>query len=187
CPLVAVNGEYDVDRAWVQPEVDAFSVATSHALDAVCGHGAPRSRVRLLGVPISRTFHARTRPQDRPAVCHRLGLAAGWPVVLVAGGSEGLGDLDGVAARLLRSAPSTAQFIVLAGRNVQLRRRCERLAASTPRLRVLGWTDQMAELMRAADLMVSKLGHTFAEALAAELPAVPLLAPPGDARVPRVP
>ncbi len=51
------------------------------------------------------------------------------------------------------------------------------------RLRVLGWTDRVPQLMAAADLMVSKLGSMFNEALAVELPIVALEPPPGAERV----
>jgi UDP-N-acetylglucosamine:LPS N-acetylglucosamine transferase len=53
------------------------------------------------------------------------------------------------------------------------------------RLRVLGWTEpeQMVNLMYAADLMVSKLGSMFNEAIASELPIIALEPPPGAERV----
>ena len=47
-------------------------------------------------------------------------------------------------------------------------------------MRVFGWTSDVAELMSAADLMVSKPGHTFDEAIASGLLSSlcrPLLAP----------
>jgi UDP-N-acetylglucosamine:LPS N-acetylglucosamine transferase len=75
--------------------------------------------------------------------------------------------------------------VLVAGRNERLRQRCELLSTSGegPRLRVLGWTNRFASLMRAADLMVSKLGNTFDEAVAAEVPVVALEPPPGSERV----
>jgi processive 1,2-diacylglycerol beta-glucosyltransferase len=50
-------------------------------------------------------------------------------------------------------------------------------------VRVLGWTSQVGDLMQAADLMVSKPGHTFDEAIASGLPLVSLPPPPGSERV----
>jgi processive 1,2-diacylglycerol beta-glucosyltransferase len=51
------------------------------------------------------------------------------------------------------------------------------------RLRVLGWTSAIRELMEAADVIVSKPGHTFDEAIATELPMVVLPPPPGSEEV----
>lgn len=185
CPLLAVNGEYDADRAWVQPEVDAYSVPSPSVRAELAGLGAPEWRIYDWGVPLAREFHNGERRADaRRSVCARLDLASDRPIVLVSGGSEGLGRPDLVAARLLQ-LPSRPQVIVLAGRNAQLRRRADALATgeAASRLRVMGWTREMATLMRAADALVSKLGHTFDEAMAVGLPLVALQPPPGSERV----
>lgn len=180
-PLVAVNGEYDADRAWVQPEVDLYSVPSDRIRDELTALGAPGGQVRAWGVPISSAFHV---SDDREALRSRV---RGWlnvtpadPLVLVAGGSEGLGTVEEAAERLLRLDHPRLQVVVLAGRSERLRRRAQALAARYPdRLRVLGWTPRMPELLRAADLLVSKLGHTFDEAVASGLPLVALRPPPG--------
>ena len=180
-PLVAVNGEYDADRAWVQHEVDVYSVPTAEAAAELRAHGAPHARVREWGVPVGAEFDAGTRDQARAEVCRSLRLNAEHPIVLVGGGSEGLGRPDLVARRVLDLTQVPPQIVVLAGRNARLEQRCRRLAVEAPdRVRVLGWTSDVAELMRAADLMVSKPGHTFDEAIASGLPLVSLPAPPGS-------
>lgn len=182
CPLVAVNGEYDSDRAWVQPEVDAYSVPSPAVRAELAALGAPQWRIHDWGVPLAGEFHnGEPRADARRDVCERLALSNSRPVVLVSGGSEGLGRPDLVAERLL-DLPSKPQVIVLAGRNERLRRRAEALAASgsASRVRVLGWTERIATLMRAADVFVSKLGHTFDEARAVGLPLVTLEPPPGS-------
>jgi UDP-N-acetylglucosamine:LPS N-acetylglucosamine transferase len=186
CPLIAVNGEYDADRAWIQPEIDVYCTATSQVGDELRAHGAISERLRVLGVPLAREFHIATSPsQERADVCNRLDLDSGAPVILVSGGSEGLGGIDAVVARLLRIPRSDASIVVLAGRNSRLKTACERIGGhqAPHRVRVLGWTSDVAELMRGADLMVSKLGHTFDEALASGLPVIALEPPPGSERV----
>jgi len=184
-PLVAVNGEYDVDRAWLQPEVDLFCVTTEEIRDRLSALGGSRRQIRAWGVPLAACFHVfDDRERLREAVCGWLNLETEKPLLLVAGGSEGLGRVEAAAARLLRLEHSRPQVVVLAGRNERLRQRCERLATRYPnRLRVLGWTSRMPELMRAADLIVSKLGHTFDEAIASGLPLIALEPPPGAERV----
>lgn len=185
-PLVAVNVNYDADRAWVQDEVNLFCAATERVREELIAHGAKSERIRVWGVPLGPEFKAHVgREEERARVCRRLGLAPQLPLVLVAGGSEGLGRIEEVAERLLRLEPVKPQVIVMAGRNERLRRRCERLADNRfrERLRVLGWTEQVAELMRAADLSVSKLGNAFDEAMASRLPLVALPPPPGSERI----
>jgi processive 1,2-diacylglycerol beta-glucosyltransferase len=187
CPLVAVNGEYDADRAWIQSEVDLYSVPDEQVASELLALGAPKTRVRSMGVPLAPEFSApANKPAARAAVAQRLGLDPAKPIVLVSGGSEGLGRPDQVAERLLKLDALGVQVIVLAGRSADVRRRGEALAASpawAARIRVLGWTSGVRELMEAADLLVSKLGHTFDEAIATELPIVALEPPPGSEQV----
>jgi processive 1,2-diacylglycerol beta-glucosyltransferase len=185
-PLVAVNGEPDADRAWVQPEVDLYCFASERAGRELVAHGAAARRVVSWGVPLRGGFGSlRGREAERADVCEWLGLDPRRPLVLVAGGGEGLGRIEETAARLLALDAPAPQVVVLAGNNARLKARCERLPAGGRggRLRVLGWTDRAPQLMAAADLMVSKLGSMFNEALAAGLPVVAPEPPPGAERV----
>jgi processive 1,2-diacylglycerol beta-glucosyltransferase len=183
-PVVAVNGEYDADRAWIQPEVALYSVADASVRDRFVAAGADPSRVRAWGVPVHAAFvTAFTRAAAKRAVCaaHRLDPAR--PLVLVAGGSEGLGD-PVASARAVLAAHRPAQVLLLAGRSAEVRRRAASLEGEyADRVRVIGWTAAMPDLLAAADLLVSKLGHIFDEAIARQLPIVALPPPPGAEHV----
>ena len=187
-PLVAVNDDYDADRAWVQPEVDLYCFVNNELDQQLLRHGARPSRIASWGVPLSAGYEIpREREQERAEICRQLSLDPNAPVVLIAGGGEGLGKIEEIATRLLRLDHTVAQLIVLTGRNERLKSRCERVAVngSARRCRVLGWVgaDQMPRLMWGADLMVSKLGSMFNEAIAAELPIIAMEPPPGAERV----
>lgn len=186
-PLVAVNDDPDADRAWVQPEVDLYCFVTEQTGEELIAQGAPRERVSIWGAPLSAGYDvSRQREKEREDVCRWLGLNPRLPLVLIAGGGEGMGRIEETTARLLHLKQPAPQLIVLAGRNERLKSRCESLAqnGAGERLRVLGWTgpDEMPKLMCAADLMVSKLGSMFNEAIASELPIIALEPPPGAER-----
>jgi len=186
-PLVAVNDDYDADRAWVRPEVDLYCFVTNELGRQLVQHGARRSRIANWGVSLSAGYEVlREREQERAEICRWLRLDPNAPMVLIAGGGEGLGKIDEIADRLLH-LDQAVQLVVLTGRNERLKSRCERIAAngSAQRCRVLGWVgpEQMPKLMWAADLMVSKLGSMFNEAIASELPIIALEPPPGSERV----
>jgi processive 1,2-diacylglycerol beta-glucosyltransferase len=182
CPLVAVDAEYDADRAWVRPEVTEYAVSSEAVAAAFVAHGANPSRIRVTGVPLHAEFG--NQPSGtRGRLLRSLDLDPGSPVVLVAGGSEGLGAPDRVAESLLARIAG-AQVLLLAGRNGGLKRSAEaRLARYRSRVRILGWTPHVGDLMASADLLVSKLGHTFDEAIASRLPIVALPPPPGAERI----
>ena len=186
-PLVAVNDDYDADRAWVQPEVDLYCFITNELGEQLFAHGARRERVAIWGAPLSDGYEvAREREHERAEICRWLSLDPTLPIVLIAGGGEGMGKIEETTARLLR-LNQPVQLIVLTGRNQRLKSRCERVSAngSAETLRVLDWVgpEQMPKLMWAADLMVSKLGSMFNEAIASELPIIAMEPPPGAERV----
>jgi len=186
-PLVAVSDDYDPDRAWVQPEVDLYCFVTNEQGQRLVQHGARQNRIANWGMPLSAGYDIlRDRGRERAEICGWLRLDPKAPLVLIAGGGEGMGRIEEIAARLLRW-DQVVQLVVLTGRNERLKSRCERLAVngSAQRCRVLGWVgpEQMPKLMWAADLMVSKLGSMFNEAIASELPIIALEPPPGSERV----
>lgn len=192
-PLVAVNLDHEADCAWIQTEVDAYSVTTNEVRAELLGRGAQAEKVFAWGAPLASGF---VMPSDenfdaanRANVCQWLMLDARVPIVLVAGGGEGLGNIERMTARLLGAKNLNTQLIVLAGHNERLRKRLEQRNAQLARegqptrLRVLGWTERVPDLMRAADCMIGKLGATFSEAMSIGLPLVALAPPPGSERV----
>jgi processive 1,2-diacylglycerol beta-glucosyltransferase len=187
-PLVAVNDDYDADRAWVQPEVDLYCFVAEKMGQELIEHGARPERVVIWGASLSTGFDAlRPREVEREEICRWLKLDQRQPIILIAGGGEGMGRIEETTRRLLQLENQKPQLVVLAGNNARLKSACERLARNGvgERLRVLGWTgpDRMPALMRAADMMVSKLGSMFNEAIASELPLIALEPPPGAERV----
>jgi processive 1,2-diacylglycerol beta-glucosyltransferase len=182
-PLVAVNVNYDADHAWVQPEVDLYGVATEQVRAELIDFGAPRDRIAVWGVPMSAGFATLNRDFARADVCRWLKLDPDDGLVLISGGGEGIGPIERVTLRLMQ-LESRPQLIVVTGKNQRLQRSLEsQLNKDGQRVRVLGWTNRIAELMRASDVMVSKLGNTFDEAIVAEIPIVALEPPPGSERV----
>jgi processive 1,2-diacylglycerol beta-glucosyltransferase len=182
-PLVAVNVNYDADLAWVQPEVDLYGVATEQVRAELMDFGAPQDRIAVWGVPMSAGFATLDRDFARADVCRWLKLDPDKGLVLIAGGGEGIGPIEEITLRLMQ-LELTPQIIVVTGKNQRLQRSIENLISKNRNsVRVLGWTNRIAELMRASDVMVSKLGNTFDEAIVAELPIVALEPPPGSERV----
>jgi hypothetical protein len=102
--------------------------------------------------------------------------------VLVSGGGWGIGDLSGAVDRALHVPRSTV--IVLAARNEVAERRLKQRFAGEPRVRVLGFSDQMSDLLGAADALIHSTGGVTAlEALLRRCPVIAYGAPWGHARV----
>ena len=105
------------------------------------------------------------RPHERDRLRRSLGLAGQRFLVLLLGGGEGSGGLGRRARAILRRYPDVC-VVVVCGHNRRLQRRLEcRAAGSGGRLRVTGYTGDVAALLRSCDLLVTKAGPgTIAEA-----------------------
>ncbi len=180
-PLVAVNLDYEADRAWIQAETDLYCLATDLIEQDFLQLGADEQKIKIWGVPLHSKFKRLNdleRHTKRERICERFKLHANEPIILVSGGGEGLGKIEKIVRRL---SELKTNIIVLCGRNEKLKTRCEKI--ENDQIRVLGWTENVAELMQVADVSVSKLGLTFYEAMACGLPIVALEPPPGAERI----
>ena len=148
-----------IHRSWAAPDVAAFYAATPQAAAALERHAVPPGRIRVTGLPLRRAF-ADLPPALPPAV--PISDDAPVPRVVVLDGGRATRALLG-AARALLAADLPLRVTIVCGGNARLRRRLTRIAAG--RATVLGWCDDVAGLMRACDVVVTKAGSvTLAEA-----------------------
>jgi len=161
---------------WAHPGVDLHLVmheACVTEVERLAGPGSAR-RVRPL---VDATFF---QPCDAGPIRSRLGVTGDQVLVIVSGGGWGVGDLAGAAETALTRAD--AFVVCLAGRDEQLRRRLEQRFAGEQRVLVLGFTDEMNELLSAADVLVHSTGGvTSLEALVRGCPVIAYGSPPGHA------
>jgi 1,2-diacylglycerol 3-beta-galactosyltransferase len=168
--VVVVTDLVEMHRGWAFPRADLVTVPTESARQACIRWGVKSERVKLLGLPVDLRFRP-PAPGEKAALRRRYGLQEDRLTVLAVAGGEGSGNLlQQVRAVAWREHPW--QTIAVCGRNDKLRRRLSRVRFGTPTL-VLGFVDDMPELMRASDVVVSKAGPgAIAEALATGLPMI---------------
>jgi processive 1,2-diacylglycerol beta-glucosyltransferase len=170
-PLIAVVTDYRAHGYWLSPPAELYLVATEEAAASLLVRGAAEGHVRAAGIPIDPAF---SRPMEARQAREALGLQAQSPVLLLTGGSHGLGRLRDAADAALSRLPG-AQLLALCGANGALRRQLERRYGRKPQVRVFPdlAAAQVRELMGACDLVVGKAGGvTVAEALALGRPLV---------------
>jgi hypothetical protein len=163
---------------WAQPGIDQHLVMYGESIgpvEKIAGRGSAQ-HVRPL---IAAEF---LEPHETDSAREALGLPLDRRVIVISGGGWGVGDIEGAVRGLL--AIPDATLVCLAGRNEPAKRRLERTFAHEPRVRVLGFTEQMPELLTAADVLVHSTGGvTCLEAMARGCPVVSYGLPVGHARL----
>jgi len=153
---------------WMFARSDLTVVPTEGARTECLQAGVPAEKIRLLGLPVDLRFRP-PAPGERQALRRRFGLDEKRFTILMSGGGDGAGKLYS-HVRALAKGGGDWQLIVVCGRNEKLRRRLARVNFQNRAL-ILGFVDNMPEIMRASDLVVSKAGPgAIGEALATELP-----------------
>lgn len=176
-PLVAIMTDFVVHSLWLHDHVDAYIVAHEYMKEQMVKRGIPEDTIFPVGIPISGQF---LEKKDRKSVLDELGLDD-KPTILVMGGSLGFGEIRHIFLSLLKSGIEL-QLIVLTGKNRKLKHQLEKYSFNTvKKVRILGYTNNVPELMDAADFIITKPGGmTVAESLAKELPIFIMSPIPGQ-------
>jgi 1,2-diacylglycerol 3-beta-galactosyltransferase len=168
--MTVITDLVDFHRGWTFSQADLVVAPTEDARKVAIRRRVPADRVKLLGLPVDLRFRP-PAPGEKQALRRRYGLDESRFTVLVMGGAAGVGGLLN-QVRVLAWEPHQWQVIAVCGRNEKLRRRLARLRFATPTL-VLGFVDNMPELMRASDVVVTKAGPgAITEALATGIPLI---------------
>lgn len=181
-PIITVITDLGkVHESWLTPEADAVVVPAREVYERALSRGVLPTRLRMLGQPIHPKFDDVVGSKEELRA--QLDLPQNRFVTLLMAGGEGGGKLTPTTMALAK-ANLPMHLVVVCGRNETLRAKIQDLAPSLPTpMTVLGFTDKIPELMRAADLLVTKAGPgTLAEANAAQLPVVVYDYVPGQER-----
>jgi 1,2-diacylglycerol 3-beta-galactosyltransferase len=162
---------------WYDQRADLILVPTEQARSHALQFKMSPEKVRVVGQPIADRCTASL--EDKRMLRQRFG----WPqdklVVLLVGGGEGMGPLAETARAIDESGLDVGQIIVT-GRNAKLEADLREQGWENPTI-VYGFTHDMPDFMRAADVLVTKAGPgTIAEALTAGLPIILYAKLPGQ-------
>jgi 1,2-diacylglycerol 3-beta-galactosyltransferase len=167
-PLITmVTDLVNIHHCWLCPEVDLYLVATEEARLTALSAGLPPDRVQVVGLPVGLEFRQCTRGKEE--LRRELNLSPDLVTILVMGGGDGMGNVFS-SARAATQALAEIQLVVVAGRSQTLKARLEAVPWEVPTT-ILGFVDNIADFMQAADLLITKAGpSTLSEALACGLP-----------------
>jgi 1,2-diacylglycerol 3-beta-galactosyltransferase len=164
--FVVITDLADVHKAWFQPGADKYFVPT----DAV-GHEAllshvPARKIIVSGLPVNPRIAQEKR--DKPTLRKRLGWYPKLPVVLAVGSKR----VKGLYNRLeiVDQCPFPLQLAIVSGGNDELFNSARNKDWNKPAY-IYNYVDDLPEMMRAADILITKAGGLItSEALACGLP-----------------
>ena len=161
-------------RFWIEPGIDRVVVATDEARRQALAIGIPEPRItRVSGMVLHPWFHRAGGNDGGPRLRAELGMATGDFVVTLLFGGKGSPEMLPLAGRLLAADP-TQRLVAISGDNPRLHERLAALAAgSGGRLAALGFTDRVADVLEATDVLVTKPGPgSLSEAFQHRVPVV---------------
>jgi processive 1,2-diacylglycerol beta-glucosyltransferase len=162
--ITVVTDSITVNSAWFRAPSDYFCVANDATAEVLRKNGVADKLIHTLGFPVSPVFA--DNPDILPAPA---GDEPRRVLYIINTGKKKAGkSVD----RLLEL--ENVHLTVTVGRDAELRARLiERTRDLADRVKVIGWTNQMPELMMSHHLVISKAGGaTVQEAIAARCPMI---------------
>jgi 1,2-diacylglycerol 3-beta-galactosyltransferase len=154
---------------WFDSRADIIFVPTEQASQRAIAYHMPPEKLEVVGLPVADRYC--TPSGDKQELRRKLGWPVNKPLVLLVGGGDGMGPL-GRNARAIDECGLDVALAIVCGRNKKLQDTLESFKWENPAF-IYGFTREMPEFMRAADVIITKAGPgTIAEALNANLPII---------------
>jgi processive 1,2-diacylglycerol beta-glucosyltransferase len=167
--LVIIVTDLHPHRFWLSAHADAYVAAVPKSADVLTSRGVQADRVHVLGIPVAPAFGDSRAGDERPD-------PAELRILIMSGGTT-VGRFEETVQAIMalgQAFPGRIRLDVVCGQDEHARRRLEVLTANQPvPVRLHGFVDTIADLMRSSDLVVAKAGGlTISEALACGRPMI---------------
>lgn len=168
CFLVTVITDFEAHSQWINPGVDLYIVAHEGLVAQLTGEGIAREKIAVTGIPIATEFS-----HDLKIDKESLGLETQLPLVLIMSGGSGMEKIACEALNACMNLPYDVQAVMVCGNDAKLEKELGEKFAADRKIKILGFVNNISELMSAADVLVTKPGGvTVSEALAKRLPII---------------
>lgn len=185
CKLATILTDFASHEQWLvgHEYTNFFFVSNDNMEKELCDYGVAKDKIHVTGIPMSDRFFEKF---DRTSILRMFNLMPDKKVILFFGGGEfGLGKERTV--QILRSLILNAhdyQIVAISGKNEKMKEAFESLVKElnvSSKVKILGFTDKVPELMSISDLVVTKPGGlTTTESLASHLPIIIINPIPGQ-------
>ena len=168
-PAVTIITDYTDHSYWIHPYTDLYIVGSNQVRDRLISLGIEDDKIKNTGIPVRQRF---IESQPRELLLEKYGMRSNKFTILIMGGGDGFIGKGRSTFRALESVSQTLQLIIVCGRNKKLKKQLElELKDYKHDVLLLGFCENIQELMAISDLMITKPGGvTTSEALAMGLP-----------------
>lgn len=155
--LVGIVTDYIVHPIWEVAHVDQYFVAHPSLVKQFKHSSNPSNTIIPSGIPIGSDF----TPPIRSTIINK--------ILVMTSGQTDQSMLDMIA--VLQTLPRRIDIIFITGKDSERKRQLEELTKDNTNFNILGFTNQVAALMKTTDLLITKPGGlTVTEALATATP-----------------
>jgi processive 1,2-diacylglycerol beta-glucosyltransferase len=167
-PHAVVVTDFDVHGLWISKPCEKFFVATEESRANLAAQDIEEKDIQVSGIPIDTVF---SEPLEKSEAICKLGLATDRPIVLQMASGFGMASVERIHRSILQ-VQKPLQVVVVCGRSAEAGEVLGHMDHDPRHMRrILGFTNQMRELLCAADVVVTKPGGlTTAESLASGCP-----------------
>lgn len=152
---VAIATDYVCIPFWEETDCDYYVIPHEDLETEFVRYGIPKEKLLPFGIPVRPAFSKRiTKEQARQF----LKLPEGQKIFLVMSGSMGFGKIHLFAQELVRKCRHGEQVVIICGYNKKRARTLRFQFLGNPNVRVIGFTEHVAEYMAACDVIFTKPG-----------------------------
>jgi processive 1,2-diacylglycerol beta-glucosyltransferase len=162
--ITVVTDSITINSAWFRAPADYFCVPNDATAEVLIKNGVAKNQIKVLGFPVSPIFTENKDDLPQP-----IGDEPRRILYVINTGKKKAGK---AIDRLLEI--DDVHLTITAGRDPELRAKLiERTRDMEHRVKVLGWTNQMPELLMSHHLIIGKAGGAIVqEAIAARCPMI---------------
>lgn len=166
-----VTDSISVHSSWTIPDSDFYLVANQPTANSLRSLGIDRKKIFALGYPVHQAFA--DSHFDAHAIKAKYRLPDDRPIILFSASALRTSYVRRVASTITSHYPH-ATLLTIAGRDEELYETIRDDAVwKLPHALLLGWTEDMQQLIRASDIIITKAGgSTVMECIAAEKPII---------------
>lgn len=176
-PVFTVVTDYCLHGRWIHPTTSKYFIAADYIKDDMLKAGVSGDRIEVSGIPVREAF---TLPQERTELISKHGLRPDRKYVMLSAGAYGVTSrIRTLIRRVLRE--TDLDLLILCGNNRKLQHSLMEQYGASDRVRVLGYTEDIHELMSLSSCLLTKAGGvTLTEAFALSLPVIVYKPLPGQ-------